>query len=51
MKANRVVRVILGLIVLLLFGVYSYFHLSTTPFSRDLDEAYGPVEPAPVQPD
>ena len=37
MRANRAVRVIFGIIVLLLFGVYLHFHLSTTPFSHDID--------------
>lgn len=37
MKANRVVRIIFALIVLILFGAYSYFHFSVSPHSSDLD--------------
>ncbi len=38
MKTNRVARVILGLIVLILFGVYSYVKASNSPFSQDVDD-------------
>ncbi len=37
MKSNRAVRVALGLIVLILFGAYTYLHASNTPHSKDLD--------------
>lgn len=46
MKTNRVVRVILGLIVLILFGVYCYLKASYTPFSEDIDKLAVPAETA-----
>ena len=51
MKANRVGRVFLGLVVLALFGAYTYLKTSTTPFSADIDArggAAGVVTAAPA---
>lgn len=36
MRANRAVRVVFGLLALILFGVYTYFRVSTTPFSNEV---------------
>ncbi len=47
MKTNRVVRVILGLIVLILFGVYCYIRASYTPFSDDIGAPPKPAQTAP----
>ena len=43
MKANRVGRVFLGLVVLALFVAYSYLKSSTTPFSSDIDARKDPT--------
>ena len=37
MRASRGFRVVFGLVVLAIFGVFTYLHLSVTPFSRDVD--------------
>ena len=38
MRASRTFRVIFGIIVLILFGAYSYMRYTTSPHSSDFDE-------------
>lgn len=42
MKSNKVVRIVLGLIVLVLFGVYSYLKVANSPQTRDVGAAAAP---------
>lgn len=50
MKTNRVARVILGILVLIMFGVYSYLRASTSPHSDDIGAAATQVPAiAPVE--
>ena len=39
MKGNFMVRLLMALLVLAIFGAYSYYHISYTPFSGELDAA------------
>jgi len=38
MKANRVLRVVLGVMLIIVFAIYSYLDLSQRPTSRDYDD-------------
>ena len=50
MKANFVVRLLLALLALSIFGAYSYLRAAYTPFSGELDAAaqYAASEPLPI---
>lgn len=49
MRASRGFRIFFGLIVLAIFGVYVFFHLSTTPRSSDMNAMIAARGDSPVQ--
>ena len=48
MKGNFMVRLLMALLVLTVFGAYSYFHAAYTPFSDELTAAQN-VSAAPLE--
>lgn len=53
MKVNRALRIVLGLILIILFGIYSFMDLSQRPTSEDFDKALNAppttVAPTPTE--
>ena len=45
MKVNRALRIVLGLILIILFGIYSFMDLSQRPTSEDFDKALNAPPP------
>ena len=48
MKGNFMVRLLMALLVLAVFGAYSYVHAAYTPYSDELEAAWS-VSAAPLE--
>lgn len=49
MQRNGTVRIVMAILVLLLFGVYTYVHVADGPFSMELDQFENKETKAPVE--
>ena len=49
MQRNGTVRIVMAILVLLLFGVYTYVHVADGPFSMELDQFENKENKAPVE--
>lgn len=49
MQRNGTVRIVMAILVLLLFGVYTYVHVADGPFSKELDQFENKDNKAPVE--